>query len=71
LPQSLPDLLHGQSTLASVRYKLPFPAPCTRIFVNCAFDTAVSVTMPDVLDKVDPNAAPVATRPTFLLGPLR
>lgn len=56
VPQTLPDLLHGKSTLVSVRYKLARPGPCG---FRCIFDTSVSVAMPDAFDNVDGSAPPV------------
>ncbi len=70
VPQSLPDLPHGQSVLAKVRYKLALPAPCALLILSCAFDTRVSVSMPDVLDKADLTPPSAVTHVKFPLGPL-
>jgi hypothetical protein len=51
IPQALPDLQHGQSTLISVRYQLGAFAPCAKVILGCNFQTTVAVSMPDVLDK--------------------
>jgi len=61
-PQALPDLLHGASTVVSVRYQLGLLAPCALVILGCQLDTKVSVSMPDVLDKADTPPPSVTTR---------
>ena len=63
VPQTLPDLPHGTSTLVSVRYQLGRPGPCG--LIRCAFDTNVSVEMPDAFDNVDDNAPAVLAHVRF------
>ena len=53
-PQNLGDLLAGESTTFSVRYQITLLAgPCKLVILGCKFDTKVSVSMPDALDKAD------------------
>lgn len=67
-PQTLGDLLSGDSTTVSVRYQLGLLSPCTLVILSCNFDTTMSVRMPDALDKADtppPSVTNHVTAPTF------
>jgi hypothetical protein len=73
VPQALPDLQSGQSTIVSVRYQLALlGGPCALVILGCQFDTTLSVSMPDVLDKADspPPSATVHVRTPDLPPPL-
>jgi hypothetical protein len=60
-PRNLGDLLAGESTTVSVRYQFALIAgPCKLVILGCQFDTKVSVSMPDALDKAD-NPPPSQT----------
>jgi hypothetical protein len=67
--QNLGDLLHDDSAVFSVRYQFSLlSGPCTLVILGCQFDTKVSVSMPDVLDKADsppPSGTNHVTAPTF------
>ena len=68
-PQNLGDLLAGESTNVSVRYQFTLiPGPCKVVILGCPFDTKVSVSMPDALDKADtppPSRTNHVTAPNF------
>ncbi|MDT4918192.1 MAG: hypothetical protein QOH89_2892 [Pseudonocardiales bacterium] len=51
IPQALPDLAHGESTLVNVRYQLGLFQPCSKVILGCNFKSTIAVSMPDVLDK--------------------
>jgi hypothetical protein len=72
IPQNLPDLQSGQSTTLSVRYQLGLLSPCALVILGCQFDTTLSVSMPDVLDRADspPPSATVHVRAPDLPPPL-
>jgi hypothetical protein len=68
-PQNLGDLLAGESTTVSVRYQFALIAgPCKLVILGCQFDTKVSVSMPDALDKATtppPSRTNHVTAPTL------
>lgn len=68
-PQNLGDLLAGESTTVAVRYQFALIAgPCKLVILGCRFDTKVSVSMPDALDKADtppPSATNSVVAPTL------
>jgi hypothetical protein len=73
VPQNLPDLQSGQSTIVSVRYQLALlGGPCALVILGCQFDTTLGVSMPDALDKADspPPTATVHVRTPDLPPPL-
>jgi hypothetical protein len=73
VPQALPDLRSGDSTIVSQRFQLALlTGPCALIILNCQFDSKLSVSMPDVLDKADspPPSATVHARTPNLPPPL-
>jgi hypothetical protein len=69
VPQNLGDLLAGESTTVAVRYQFTLIAgPCKLVILGCQFDTKVSVSMPDALDKATtppPSRTNHVTAPTF------
>ncbi|MEY2470515.1 MAG: hypothetical protein QOF21_3213 [Actinomycetota bacterium] len=69
VPQNLGDLLAGESINFAVRYQFTLLAgPCQLVILGCQFDTKVSVSMPDALDKADtppPSRTNHVTAPTF------
>jgi hypothetical protein len=73
VPQALPDLASGDSTIVSVRYQLALlSGPCALVILGCQFDTTLSVSMPDALDKADspPPSATVHVKTPNLPPPL-
>ena len=69
VPQNIGDLLAGESTNIAVRYQFTLiNGPCKLVILGCQFDTKVSVSMPDALDKADtppPSRTNSVTAPTF------
>ncbi|HZN16463.1 MAG TPA: hypothetical protein VFB78_19520 [Acidimicrobiales bacterium] len=66
-PQNLGDLLAGEYTTFSVRYQFTLLAgPCKLVILGCEFDTYVTVSMPDALDKAD---VPSPTRGAHITAP--
>lgn len=73
VPQNLPDLQSGQSTVISVRYQLALlGGPCALVILGCQFDTTLGVSMPDALDQATspPPTATVHVRTPDLPPPL-
>lgn len=61
IPQALPDLAHGDSTLINVRYQFGLYQPCNKVILGCNFKTTIAVSMPDVLDKATSPPPQVTT----------
>ncbi len=50
VPQSLGDLLAGESAEVTVRYQFGLTQPCSLVILGCEFDSTMTFLMPDALD---------------------
>jgi hypothetical protein len=69
-PQPLGDLLAGQSTQVTVRYRLGLLSPCTAVILNCNFTSMVNVALPDALDVPATSSATLPVTAPALPPPL-
>lgn len=70
VPQSLGDLLSGQSRMVQLRWQLGLTAPCELVILSCRFDTTLGVDLPDALDRTSVQTGTVPVQAPNLPPPL-